>query len=83
MAQRGGGLFSGLKDSTQRNRNMILYLLLLAAHLGAAGSWLTLPDQVTMMGTVEGQKPLYLSRIIPLGITHSSFSLRISSARFS
>ena len=68
MAQRGGGLFSGLKDSAQRNRNMILYLLLLAALFGTAGGWLTLPDQVTMMGTVEGQEPLYLSKITALGI---------------
>ena len=68
MSQRGGGLFSGLKDSAQRNRNMILYLLLLAALFGTAGGWLTLPDQVTMMGTVEGQEPLYLSKITALGI---------------
>ena len=68
MAQRGVGLFSGLKDIAQRNRNMILYLLLLAALFGAVGGWLTLPDQVTMMGTVEGQEPLYLSKLTALGI---------------
>ena len=68
MAQRGGGLFSGLNDSTQRKRNMMLNHKPLAALFGAAGGWLTLPDQVTMMGTVEGQEPLYLSKITALGI---------------
>ena len=56
MVQRGG-LFSGLKDGAQRNRNMILYLLLLAALFGAMGGWLSLPDQVTMLGVTEGVEP--------------------------
>ncbi len=67
MAQRGG-LFSGLKDGAQRNRNMILYLLLLAALFGAMGGWLSLPDQVTMLGVTEGVEPRYLPKLAAIGI---------------
>lgn len=66
MAQRG--LFSGMKGAAQRNRNMILYFLLLAAAFGALGGWLTLPDQVTMMGTTEGLEPMYLPKLTAIGI---------------
>ncbi len=68
MARRGGGLFSGLKDSTQRNRNMILYVLLLVSLFGALGGWLSLPDRVTMMGTTEGVEPIYLPKLAAIGI---------------
>lgn len=60
-----------LKDKLQKNRNMVVYVILILALLGTAVGWGLLPDLVCMDPTVEDAyfQPKERLLLIHLGMT--------------
>ena len=65
--------FPKQKDILQKNRNMIVYTILVLALLGTVVGWGLLPDQVTMQSVQEGAEVIFRPKntmlLIHLGMT--------------
>lgn len=67
MAQQKRDLLQNQKDWLQKNRNMVLYGILLLSFLGLLCGWKLLPDPVQMTAAQEGEQAVTLSKNAALG----------------
>lgn len=67
MAQQKRDLLQNQKDWLQKNRNMLLYGILLLSFLGLLMGWKLLPDPVQMTVAQEGSENVTLSKDMAMG----------------